>query len=99
VTDGNIDVKAPRGRGSAKWQLPRLAGYLAKYIMKSATVANGRQRYRVSEGIQIQKDTFIYTLKKGRSLCQEIMDSFGVNIAHQWEDEQFSNGWACSWET
>ena len=99
VGEGSINVQGPRGRGTRKWGLPLLAGYLSKYIMKNATESNGRQRYRVSEGIEIPLDTFIYTLKRGRSLVKEIMDSFGVNVAHHWEPDEFPHGWACSWET
>jgi hypothetical protein len=99
VGAGNIDVQAPRGRGSKKWGLALLAGYLSKYIMKNATAGNGRQRYRVSEGIEVPRDTFVYTLQRGRSLVREIMDSFGVEIAHHWQDPSGPNGWACSWET
>ena len=98
---GNCQINYPKenNRGSAKWSVPRLASYISKYITKSATAANGRQRYRVSEGIEISEDTFIMTIQKGRSIVAEVMDSFGVNVAHHWFDDRYHHGWACSWET
>ena len=98
VGDGNIHVQGPRTRGSAVWRLAHLAGYLSKYIMKNATFSNGRQRYRVSEGIEIPKDTFLMTVRKGRSIVREVFDSLGVTLGHQWESPDGFSSWACSWE-
>lgn len=97
---GGVNVQAPRGKALySPYKIPLLAGYMSKYITKDLCSANGRQRYRVSEGIAIPSDTFLYIVERGRSIFREIMDSFGVGVAYQWEDENNPNGWACSWET
>lgn len=97
VGQGNIDVQASGRRGAGIWKLPKLALYLSKYIMKNATEANGRQRYRVSEGIELPRDTFIITVPIGTSIVREIFESFGVDLGYQWEDPVGGFGWACSW--
>ena len=97
VGAGNIDVKAPQGRGAAKWKLPRLASYLTKYITKNATTANARQRYRVAEGIEIPESVSVLRFPKWTDFVAEIFDSLGVTCKHHWKPDRGQFGWACSW--
>jgi hypothetical protein len=97
VGEGNIDVRAPKQRGKTLWQLPKLASYISKYITKSCTDLDGRQRYRVSQNIEIPAMTFVYVCQKGVSLVSELFESLGVRVGFHWEPADRPHGWACSW--
>jgi hypothetical protein len=97
VSQGNIDIKAPKSRGSSKWRLPKLAQYLTKYITKNATTANARQRYRVAEGIEIPSKKAIIRFHGFTDFISDIFDSVGSTCRHHWKPEGSPYGWACSW--
>jgi len=100
VGQGNIDVKAPRSHGSKKWGLVALAGYLVKYISKGiemVSVRFSKQRYRVSEGIEIPKKTIILEFPLGYDFISEVFDSLGVSKGFHFKADKDVHGWACSW--
>jgi hypothetical protein len=96
-TDGNIQVKAPRNKLGNAWHFAKLAGYLTKYISKElCQFATGRQRYRVSEGIEVPRKRFIIEFPVGSDWLQEIFDTFGSDISYRHESPM-GWSWACSW--
>lgn len=97
VGAGNIDVQGPKGAGSVKWKLPKLAGYLTKYITKDLGLGNARQRYRVAEGIEIPSQVFVHRFPRFTDFVAELFDSLGVPVKHHWKAEAGMHGWACSW--
>jgi hypothetical protein len=97
VGDGNIDVKGPRTRGPSMWKRAKLAGYLSKYIGKEMGTTEGRQRYRVSEGIAIPGETRILEYPMFFDFVASLFDSLGAVCAFHWKAENQPHGWACSW--
>jgi len=97
VEDGNIDVQAPRHTLRSKWALPKLAGYITKYITKAASHAFGRQRYRTANGIEIPRQKTIVSFPVGVDQLQEVFDSLGADINYRYEDDALGWSWACSW--
>jgi len=96
-TDGNIQVKAPRNRMGNAWHFAKLARYLTKYITKDlCSLGNGRQRYRVSEGIEVPMQRFIFAFSVGVDWLQDVFDVVGAKISFRHESKM-GWAWACSW--
>jgi len=96
VGEGNIDVQSPKHTLRSAWALPKLAGYITKYITKAACTVFGRQRYRVAEGIEIPRKKTIVSFPVGVDQLQEVFDSLGADINYRHESEM-GWAWACSW--
>ena len=100
VGEGNIDVQPPKGpREKRRFALVR---YLTKYLVKGFQEGHelNRHRYRRSQKIEdpvvslslpasARVDVVGFVIRK---LCE-----VAGGVGHQWQSEDQTAGWACSW--
>jgi hypothetical protein len=101
--EGNVDVKAPGGKGSRyQWRVSSLMGYLLKYITKEINdrpdEMKGRHRYMSAHGLETW-DVTHEAFPLGTPLY-EIVGFFMVESAGRcsrtWTNQQQGVGWISS---
>jgi hypothetical protein len=103
IKAGNVDVKAPGGKGSRyQWRSSRLAGYLLKYITKEITDRpndmKGRHRYMSAHGMEtwdVTHEAFPLGTEISE-IVQFFMDESAGRISKIWTDERQGVGWITS---
>ena len=104
--DGNIDVKAPKGRTEChQWQNIRLVLSLSKYTTKSIEeddggfLVIGRHRYRASLGIEDKVVCRVFPVAAGENAVVEWLVEIAGRVGFRKIFDDGRAGYMCSWDT
>ena len=105
VGEGSLRVDPPKKGGGGEqgfWNLPRLAGYLTKYIKKQMGHRGlNAKRYQASRCEMPSKKFVLYAndLNEGVNMVVDELRELIGSIGYIWwgEDETGRHGWACTW--